>query len=152
MVYITTSKRLAVTLYKLFVFIHFINLCFFLHLNRRKKNILLLFNFLERKGKTNTTQIHKYLLRSTIILRNSKCFHIHFSPILILLSSLIKYFRAKLVNTILNLQYVLYTHLPYHNDSIIVKTDAHRKTHEERKQEGKGRKTSLTTFYLSLYL
>ena len=30
---------------------------------------------------------------------------------------------------------MLYTHLPYHNDSIIVKTDAHRKTHEERKQE-----------------
>ena len=29
----------------------------------------------------------------------------------------------------------IYTHLPYHNDSIIVKTDAHRKTHEERKQE-----------------
>ena len=25
--------------------------------------------------------------------------------------------------------------MPYHNDSIIVKTDAHRKTHEERKQE-----------------
>ena len=41
---------------------------------------------------------------------------------------------------------VLYTHLPYHNDSII-KTDAHRKTHEERKQEWRthdkdtGRKT-----------
>ena len=32
---------------------------------------------------------------------------------------------------------MLYTHLPYHNDSIIVKTDAHRKTHEERKQEGR---------------
>ena len=30
---------------------------------------------------------------------------------------------------------MLYGHLPYHNDSIIVKTDAHRKTHEERKQE-----------------
>ena len=30
---------------------------------------------------------------------------------------------------------MLYTHLPYHYDSIIVKTDAHRKTHEERKQE-----------------
>ena len=30
---------------------------------------------------------------------------------------------------------MLYSHLPYHNDSIIVKTDAHRKTHEERKQE-----------------
>ena len=32
---------------------------------------------------------------------------------------------------------LLYTHLQYHNDSIIVKTDAHRKTHEERKQEGR---------------
>ena len=31
--------------------------------------------------------------------------------------------------------WVLYTHLPYHNDSIIVKTDTHRKTHEERTQE-----------------
>ena len=41
---------------------------------------------------------------------------------------------------------VLYTHFPYHNDSIIVKTDAHRKTHEERKQEGKRRKTSSTIF------
>ena len=30
---------------------------------------------------------------------------------------------------------MLYGHLPYHNDSIIVKTDARRKTHEERKQE-----------------
>ena len=30
---------------------------------------------------------------------------------------------------------VLYTHLPYHNDSIIIKTDAHRKRHEET-QEG----------------
>ena len=29
----------------------------------------------------------------------------------------------------------IYTHLLYHNDSIIVKTDAHRKTHEEKKQE-----------------
>ena len=26
---------------------------------------------------------------------------------------------------------MLYTHLPYHNDSIIVKTDAHRKTHDK---------------------
>ena len=47
--------------------------------------------------------------------------------------------------------HMLYTHLPYHNDSIIVKTDAHRKTHEERKQEGKRRKTSLT-IYLPLTL
>ena len=47
--------------------------------------------------------------------------------------------------------YMLYTHLPYHNDSIIVKTDTHRKTHEERKQEGKRRKTSLT-IYLPLTL
>ena len=46
---------------------------------------------------------------------------------------------------------VLYSHVPYHNDSIIVKTDAHRKTHEERKQEGKRRKTSLT-IYLPLTL
>ena len=37
-------------------------------------------------------------------------------------------------------QPLLYTHLPYHNDSIIVKTDAHRKTHEERKQEGRRKK------------
>ena len=35
---------------------------------------------------------------------------------------------------------LLYTHLPCHNDSIIVKTDAHRKTHEERKQEGRHKK------------
>ena len=46
---------------------------------------------------------------------------------------------------------MLYTHLLYPNDSIIVKTDAHRKTHEERKYEGRRRKTSLTIFYLSLY-
>ena len=46
---------------------------------------------------------------------------------------------------------VLYTHLPYHNDSIIVKTDAHRKTHEERKQEERRMKTSLAT-YLPLTL
>ena len=42
--------------------------------------------------------------------------------------------------------YMLYSHLPYHNDSIIVKTDAHRKTHEERKQEGRRRKTSLQKY------
>ena len=41
---------------------------------------------------------------------------------------------------------VLYSHLPYHNDSIIVKTDAHRKTHEERKQED-----FFNNIYLSLY-
>ena len=41
---------------------------------------------------------------------------------------------------------LLYTRLPYHNDSIIVKIDAHRKTHEERKQDGKRRKTSLTIY------
>ena len=40
--------------------------------------------------------------------------------------------------------HVLYTHLPYHNHSIIVKTDAHRKTHEERTQERRRKKTSLT--------
>ena len=41
---------------------------------------------------------------------------------------------------------VLYTHLSYHNDSIIVKTDAHRKMHEERKQEERHRKTSLQLY------
>ena len=41
---------------------------------------------------------------------------------------------------------LLYTHLPYHNDSIIVKTDAHRKMHEERKQEGRRKKTSLEKY------
>ena len=41
---------------------------------------------------------------------------------------------------------VLCTHLPYHNDSIIIKTDAHRKTHEERKQEGRRMKTSLEKY------
>ena len=41
---------------------------------------------------------------------------------------------------------MLYTHLPYHNDSIIVKTDAHRKTHEERKQED-----FFTNIFPSLY-
>ena len=46
---------------------------------------------------------------------------------------------------------LLYTHLPYHNDSIIIKTDAHRKMHEERKQEGRRRKTSLQ-LYLPLTL
>ena len=46
---------------------------------------------------------------------------------------------------------MLYTHLLYHNDSIIVKTDAHRKTHEERKQEGRHKKTSLQ-LYLPLSL
>ena len=40
---------------------------------------------------------------------------------------------------------MLYTRLPYHNDSII-KTDAHRKTHEERKQEGRRKKTSLEKY------
>ena len=43
---------------------------------------------------------------------------------------------------------MLYTHLPYHNDSIIVKTDTHRKTHEERKQEGRHRKTFLQIYLL----
>ena len=42
---------------------------------------------------------------------------------------------------------MLYTLLPYHNDSIIVKTDAHRKTREERKQED----FFTIIFYLSLY-
>ena len=41
---------------------------------------------------------------------------------------------------------MLYSHLPYHNNSIIVKTDAHRKTHEERKQED-----FFNNIYLSLY-
>ena len=30
---------------------------------------------------------------------------------------------------------LLYSHVPYHNDSIIVKTDAHRKTHEGRRRK-----------------
>ena len=46
---------------------------------------------------------------------------------------------------------MLYTHLPYHNDSIIGKTNTHRKTHEERKQEGRHRKNSLQ-IYLPLTL
>ena len=48
---------------------------------------------------------------------------------------------------------MLYTHLPYHNDSIIVKTDAHRKTHEERAHEERRRRKLLYKYiYLSLYL
>ena len=43
---------------------------------------------------------------------------------------------------------LLYTHLPYHNDSIIVKTDTHRKTHEERKQE----ETTQEDFFNNIYL
>ena len=52
---------------------------------------------------------------------------------------------------------MLYTHLPYHNDSIIG-TDARKKTHNKdagrKTQEGRHRKTSLEKyliFYLSVY-
>ena len=40
---------------------------------------------------------------------------------------------------------LLYTHLPYHNDTTTI-TDAWRKTPEERKQEGRRRKTSLEKY------
>ena len=40
---------------------------------------------------------------------------------------------------------MLYTHLPYHNDSIII-TDARRKTQEWRTQEGRHKKISLAKY------
>ena len=41
---------------------------------------------------------------------------------------------------------LLYSHVPYHNDSIIVKTDAHRKTHEGRTHEDFFRKIFTSHF------
>ena len=51
------------------------------------------------------------------------------------------------------IELLLYTHLPYHNDSIIIKTDAYRKIDAGtiKMQEERRMKTSLTT-YLPLSL
>ena len=46
---------------------------------------------------------------------------------------------------------MIYSQVSYHNDSIIIKTDARRKTQEWRTHEGRRKKTSLTT-YLPLTL